>query len=201
MALIPEVIRGFVLAVSAPSGTGKTLLCDRLRDDFPFVTRSISMTTRPMREGEVSGKDYEFVSKDEFIARKAKGEMLETAEVFGNFYGTPKKPVEQSIKNATVIVMDIDTLGAENIKKAMGSDCVSVFILPPSIEELERRLKLRGKDTPEVLKKRLSEAGREISEAKKYDYVFANVDVEEAYRQLVSIVFAERQRPSRLKLK
>lgn len=201
MPLTPKVLKGFVLAVSAPSGTGKTLLCDRLRDEFSFVTRSISLTTRPKRDGEVSGKDYEFVTREEFLARKKNGDMLETAEVFDNLYGTPRKPVEDCIRDGKIIVMDIDTVGAANVKAALGEDCVTVFILPPSIDELERRLKLRGKDSPEVLKKRLAEASREILEARKYEYVFANVDVETAYRELLSIVLAERQRPQRLKFK
>jgi guanylate kinase len=201
MQLTPGILKGFVLAVSAPSGTGKTLLCDRLRDEFSFVTRSISLTTRPKRDGEVSGRDYEFVSREDFLARQSRGEMLETAEVFGNLYGTPRKPVEDSLKNGKIIVMDIDTEGATNVKRLLSEDCVTVFILPPSLEELERRLKQRGKDSPEVLKKRLSEAGREISEAQNYEYVLANIDVEVAYRELLSIVLAERQRAYRLKLK
>lgn len=201
MQFLPEPLKGFVLAVSAPSGTGKTLLCDRLRDEYSFVRRSISLTTRPKRDGEISGKDYEFVDRDEFLARKNRGEMLETAEVFGNFYGTPRKPVEDAVQSGYVIVMDIDTVGAENIKRQLTKDAVSIFILPPSIEELERRLRARGKDSPEVLKKRLSEAHREISEAKNYDYVIANVDFEVAYRELLSVVLAERARTSRLKFR
>lgn len=200
MNLVPKVQRGFVLAVSAPSGTGKTLLCDRLRDELSFVKRSISLTTRPKRTGEVSGKDYEFVSREEFLRRQASDEMLETAEVFGNLYGTPKSPVLEALKNGHVIVMDIDTLGASNVKKHFSEDCVTVFILPPSLEELERRLIARGKDSPDVLKKRLAEATREMNEAKRYDYVFANVDIEGAYRDLISIVLAERQKPRRLSL-
>lgn len=198
MQFTPKHHRGFVLAVSAPSGTGKTILCDRLRDELSFVTRSISLTTRTKRDGEVSGKDYEFVSRDEFLARKAKGEMLETAEVFGNLYGTPRKPVEQAVIDGKIIVMDIDTVGAFAVKDVLKKDCVTVFILPPSMEELERRLKVRGKDAPEELKKRLAEANREVAEAPKYDYVFANIVIEEAYAQLKGIVLAERARAFRV---
>ncbi|MDB5038931.1 MAG: guanylate kinase, partial [Bacteriovoracaceae bacterium] len=110
MEILPQkVVQGFVLAVSAPSGTGKTSLCDRLADDHSFVTRSISATTRPKRDGEVNGRDYEFLTPEEFKRREKAGDFLETAQVFGRWYGTPKAPVEKAVKNGNIIVMDIDT--------------------------------------------------------------------------------------------
>jgi guanylate kinase len=199
MSFIPELKRGFVLAVSAPSGTGKTSLCDRLADEHPnVVVRSISLTTRPKREGEKSLKDYEFVSLEEFKAREAAGELLETAEVFGNFYGTPKGPVDKALAETKIIVMDIDVVGALRIKKILGNDCVSLFVFPPSLEELRRRLIARGKNTPEELTRRLNEAEREMAQAHLYDYAFCNKDLEEAYDQLLGIVKAETARTHRL---
>ncbi len=189
--------RGYILAVSAPSGTGKTSLCDRLAQDFDFVVRSISMTTRARRDGEVDGKDYQFVSREDFKRFEQEGALIETAEVFGNWYGTPRKPVDEAILGGKVIVMDIDTVGAFKLKKMLGEDCVMVFIKPPSLEELERRLKSRGKNTPQELQKRLSEAEREISESKDYEYVFTNEDFAKAYEQLKQIVQAEAAKPFR----
>ncbi|MBN8555887.1 MAG: guanylate kinase [Deltaproteobacteria bacterium] len=186
--------------MSAPSGTGKTSLCDKLRDDYSFIVRSISMTTRPKRDGEVSGQDYEFVSEEDFLKRKSNGEMLETAEVFGRWYGTPKTPVERAIEEGKVIVMDIDTVGAFNVKKILKDDCVTVFILPPSFQELERRLRSRGKNSPEELKLRLSEAAREMRESAKYEYIIGNHDFSEAYQRLLGIVMTERQKAFRVEL-
>lgn len=192
-------IRGFVLAVSAPSGTGKTSLCDRLAQDLPFVVRSISATTRPRREGEEHSRDYEFLSTEDFKKREAQGGFIETAQVFSHWYGTPRAPVEKAIIEGKVIVMDIDTVGAFNIRKLLGRDSVLLFILPPSLEELERRLRLRGKNSPEELARRLAEASREMAEAPKYDYQIRNEHFEEAYFQLRSVLFAERLRSERLK--
>lgn len=201
MDLIPKPNRGFVLAVSAPSGTGKTSLCDKLAADFPdFCKRSVSLTTRPQRAGEVSGRDYTFVSAEEFKARERRGELLETAEVFGNYYGTPKAPVEEAIAKGHVIIMDIDTVGALRIHQLMPSDTVLVFVLPPSLDELEKRLRARGKNTPEELKRRLSEASREIKESVAYQYFVENDDFEHAYEQLKTIVWAERAKVHRMKI-
>ncbi len=200
-ALIPQISRGFVLAVSAPSGTGKTSLCDKLRDEMDGIVRSVSVTTRPKRDGEVSGKDYFFVSLDEFKIKEAAGDFLETAEVFGHRYGTPRKPVEEAIVAGRVIVMDIDTVGAFRVRELLKKDAVLLFILPPSLEELEKRLLGRGKNTTEELKTRLAEAKREIGESKDYDYVLSNTDFEEAFQGLMGIVKTERSKPFRLQIK
>jgi guanylate kinase len=199
--LIPGNKKGFVLAVSAPSGTGKTSLCDKLRDELPYIVRSISVTTRPKRDTEVNGKDYIFVDKAEFSKMREAGQFLETAEVFGRFYGTPKPPVEAAIRDGRVMVMDIDTVGAMAIKEHYKKDAVSLFILPPTLAELESRLKGRGTDEPEVLERRLKEAAREIEESKRYEYVIANKMFDDAYVRLKSIVVAERSRRERLILK
>ncbi len=200
MQLIPQVHRGFVLAVSAPSGTGKTSLCDKLAREFDYVDRSISVTTRPKRDGEISGKDYIFVSEDEFKAKAEAGELLETAKVFGNWYGTPRKPVEDSLAQGKVIVMDIDTVGALRIHAMLPQDSVLVFVLPPSFEELEKRLKARGKNSPEELERRLSEAAREVEESKGYHYIMTNLDFDRAYDELKAIVMVERMRSYRCRL-
>ncbi len=184
--------RGFILCVSGPSGSGKTSLCDRLAVDHSFVRRSISVTTRTQRPGETSGKDYIFVSRDEFLQMRTRGEFLETAEVFGNLYGTPRRPVEDTLKEHEVIVMDIDTLGANAIKKEFQIKCVTVFVHPPSMDELERRLQGRKQNTPEDLARRLKEAAREISESAVYDYQLTNQEFHQAYEELKRIVFGER---------
>lgn len=200
MHLVPKHKRGFVLAVSAPSGTGKTSLCDKLAKDFDYIVRSISVTTRPMRSGEISGTDYIFVTPEEFKAREARGELLETAQVFGNWYGTPKQPVMDAIENGKVIVMDIDTVGALRIHKMMPLDTVLVFVLPPSFEELEKRLRSRGKNAADELERRLKEAAREVSESKAYHYYVSNVSFDSAYSHLREIVDAERSRIHRYQL-
>lgn len=186
--------RPFVLCVSGPSGSGKTSLCDRLAEQEDFAERSISITTRPQRPGEVSGKDYIFVSLKDFDDMRSKGDFLETAEVFGNWYGTPLQPVKAALEKQRIIVMDIDTVGARNVKKALGHSCVTVFVLPPSMDELERRLKQRKQNTPEDLSRRLQEATREIQEAKDYDYQITNSNFEQAYGDLLSLVMTERGR-------
>jgi len=200
MELVPTNKRGFVLAVSAPSGTGKTSLCDKLARDFTYVVRSISVTTRPMRTGEVSGSDYIFVSPEEFKERETRNELIETAQVFGNWYGTPKQPVMDAIDRGQVIVMDIDTEGALRIHKLMPKDCVLVFVLPPSFEELEKRLRARGKNAGDELERRLKEAAREVRESAAYHYYVANVSFDVAYENLRCIVEAERSRVHRQSL-
>jgi guanylate kinase len=200
MSLMPEVSKGFVLAVSAPSGTGKTSLCDKLATELSYVVRSVSVTTRPKRDGEVTKRDYEFVDLQEFQRRQKNKELIETAEVFGYWYGTPLKPVEEALKSGKVIVMDIDTKGAFAVAEKLKQDCVTLFIRPPSLEELEKRLISRGKNTPEELKRRLSEAAREIGESHRYDYVIGNESFAEAFGQLMSILTAERSRSHRLSL-
>lgn len=187
-----------MLAVSAPSGTGKTSLCDKLAEEFSFVVRSVSATTRPIRQGEVNGVDYEFLTPEDFKSRKAEGHFIETAKVFSHWYGTPQAPVEKAVQEGKVIVMDIDTVGAFNIRKLYPDDSVLLFVLPPSLKELEKRLRQRGKNSSEELESRLKEASREISEASQYDYLIRNENFDEAYAQLKHLVCAERLRSRRL---
>lgn len=199
MEILPQKVnKGFVLAVSAPSGTGKTSLCDRLAEDFSYIVRSVSATTRPKRDGEVNGKDYEFLTPEEFQKRKTSGAFIETAEVFKHWYGTPKAPVEKAVQDGKVIVMDIDTVGAFNIRRLFPRDSVLLFVLPPSLKELEKRLRQRGKNSPDELEHRLKEASREITEAKDFDYLIRNENFDEAYAQLGSLIAAERLKAWRL---
>ncbi len=200
MELGPIIVeRGYILAVSAPSGTGKTSLCDRLAEDHAFATRSISVTTRPQREGELSKRDYEFVDEERFKKLESEGHFLETAQVFKNWYGTPRQPVEDALSKGRVIVMDIDTVGALRIKSLKPQDTVLLFIVPPSMAELEKRLRARGKNSADDLSHRLKMAESEIRDASKFDYIIQNCDFARAYRELEGIVVAERQRVSRLK--
>lgn len=199
MVLQPySVKKGFILAVSAPSGTGKTSLCDKLAAELGFVDRSISVTTRAQRDGETNKVDYEFVTSEEFRRREEAGDFLETATVFKNLYGTPRKPVEDAIANGRVMVMDIDTVGALRIKELRPEDTVLLFIVPPSLHELEKRLRARGKNLPEDLAERLKMAALEIREASKYDYIINNEQFEEAYTHLKGVVLAERLKTRRL---
>jgi guanylate kinase len=187
-------MRGFVLCVSGPSGSGKTSLCDRLTEMKDYARRSISVTTRPRRPGEISGRDYIFVSHEEFRERLEAGDFLESAEVFGNWYATPLKPVEEALQRHQIIVMDIDTVGARHVKERFAQNCVSVFILPPSMEELEKRLRERKQNTPEDLARRLQEAAREISESADYDYRITNLHYDRALQELSDLVELERQK-------
>lgn len=184
--------KAFVLCVSGPSGSGKTSLCDKLANELQYARRSISVTTRPQRSREISGQDYIFVSRSQFEEMKKRNDFLETAEVFGNCYGTPRQPVEESLKAGDIIVMDIDTVGAMNVKKSLGERCVTVFVKPPSMEELKRRLEERKQNDSKDLQKRLQEAEREIREADSYEYVIVNQDFDQAYAELLKIVEARR---------
>jgi len=186
--------RGFVLCVSGPSGSGKTSLCDKLANETDYVERSISVTTRPIRPGERSGKDYIFVSRPEFEKMRGEAVFLETAEVFGNLYGTPLGPVKESLSNHRVIVMDIDTVGANSVKEKLKDECVTVFVMPPSLEELEQRLLQRKQNSPLDLERRLEEAKREVDEATNYQYIIENSQFDQAYRELIEAVERERKR-------
>lgn len=184
--------RAFVLCVSGPSGSGKTSLCDRLAQELPYARRSISVTTRPQRSREVSGRDYIFVSRQQFEQMQKEGKFLETARVFENLYGTPKAPVEEALASGEIIVMDIDTVGARNVKKQLGERCLTVFVMPPSLEELKRRLEERKQNDSHDLQKRLDEAEREMAQADEYEFVIENRNFEEAYQELLRIVEAHR---------
>ncbi len=184
--------RGLMLIVSSASGAGKTTMSRRLLADDPMITMSISMTTRPKRPNELDGVDYVFVTAEEFERRVKNGEFLEHATVFGNKYGTPKKPVFDALANGRDVLFDIDWQGTQQISQQAPGDVVRVFILPPSKEELERRLVTRALDTKEVIALRMSKASEELSHWAEYDYVIVNDDLQRAMKNLESILGAER---------
>jgi len=182
--------KGLIFVISAPSGTGKTTLCDRLLKILPDLKMSISHTTRQPRPYEKNGIDYFFIDKKNFEKMIANDEFIEWAEVYGNFYGTSKKVIFDLIKEGYDILLDIDTQGAKNIRK-LYPDSVLIFILPPSLQELEKRLLLRNEDR-DIIDKRLSKASQEISQYKFYDYIVINDSIEKALNDLLCIIYAER---------
>ncbi|WP_353683366.1 guanylate kinase [Thermodesulfovibrio sp. 3907-1M] len=189
--------RGNIFVISAPSGTGKTTLCDRLLKALTDLKMSISHTTRKPRPGETDGVDYFFVDKETFEKMISNEEFIEWAEVYGNFYGTSKNVISQLMKQGYDILLDIDAQGAKSIKK-LYPESILIFILPPSMEELERRLLQRNEDK-DTIKKRLSKAEEEISQYKFYDYIVINDNIEEALNDLLCIVCAERLKTKRIK--
>jgi guanylate kinase len=195
--MAPIARRGLLLVISSPSGAGKTTLSRRLLDRDPHITMSVSVTTRPPRPGEVDGRDYYFISKERFEAMRDAGELLESAEVFGNCYGTPKGPVELSLAKGRDVLFDIDWQGTQQLAQAMQDDLVRVFILPPSVEALRDRLISRAQDPMVVVAKRMAEASREISHWAEYDYVIVNDDLETADREICAILAAERLKRKR----
>jgi guanylate kinase len=183
--------------MSSPSGAGKTTLSRALLASDSNITMSVSVTTRPPREGEVDGRDYFFISKERFAAMRDGGELLEWAEVFGNFYGTPKRAVELAVGRGRDVLFDIDWQGTQQLAQAMEDDLVSIFILPPSAEELRDRLVKRAQDSASIVAKRMAEASREISHWAEYDYVIVNEQVAEASARITAILTAERLRRKR----
>ena len=184
--------RGLMFILSSPSGAGKTTLADRLLTKDGEMTLSISATTRTRRPGEVHGEDYFFVSDEEFLRMRDNGEFLEWANVFGHYYGTPRSLVEDTLRGGKDALFDIDWQGAQQLDEVAGEDIVKVFILPPSREELERRLRKRAQDPEDVVQKRMAKADAEISHWAEYDYVIVNYDLDESEELLRSILFAER---------
>ncbi len=174
--------RGRMLLISGPSGCGKSTICDRLRED-PRVVYSVSATTRPPRPGEVDGKDYHFLSKEEFRRRIEAGDFIEHAEVHGNMYGTLRAPMETAIREGRIYLVEIDVQGALQLK-ALDVPGIYVFIAPPSLEELRHRLEGRGTESPEQLERRLAKAADELREKDKYDYVIVNDVLEEAVAKI-----------------
>ena len=190
--------RGMLVILSSPSGAGKTTLTRRLMDWDKTMRFSISATTRPPRSGEEHGREYYFVSRADFDRWVANGEMLEHAEVFGNFYGSPQEPVQAAMDAGRDTVFDIDWQGGQQIRNSiLGRDVVSIFILPPSIAELERRLHGRGQDSDAVIRDRMAKSQAEISHWAEYDYVIVNADLDVAFNDLVTVIEAERQRRDR----
>ncbi|WP_235829793.1 guanylate kinase [Frigidibacter oleivorans] len=190
--------KGLLLILSSPSGAGKSTLSRRLMTWDPTLAFSVSATTRPPRPGEVDGRHYHFRSRPEFEAMVAAGEMLEHAEVFGNLYGSPRAPVEQAMAAGRDTLFDVDWQGGQQIRSsALGRDVVSVFILPPSIAELETRLRGRGQDSEAVIAARMAKSRDEISHWAEYDYVVVNRDADAAEEELRTILRAERARRDR----
>jgi guanylate kinase len=186
-----------MLVMSSPSGAGKTTLTRKLLAADPRMAMSVSATTRPPREGEVDGRDYIFITSDAFDALETQGAFLESAEVFGNRYGTPRAAVEAALSEGRDVVFDVDWQGARALRAAAPEDVVSVFILPPSLTELRQRLKSRAKDTAAVIEKRMAMATSEISHWDEYDYVLINSDLETTFADLEALVKTERLRRHR----
>jgi guanylate kinase len=189
--------RGLLLILSSPSGAGKSTLSRMLMDWDRDMRFSISATTRKPRPGEEDGREYYFRTREEFENMVKSGEMLEHAEVFGNFYGSPRGPVLAAMEAGTDTVFDIDWQGGQQIKQAMRDDVVSIFILPPSIAELDRRLRSRGQDSDEVIAGRMAKSRDEISHWAEYDYVLVNEDLDQTFDQLKAILTAERLKRDR----
>ena len=190
--------RGLLIILSSPSGAGKSTLAKRLMAWDDTLKFSVSATTRAPRPGEVDGRDYFFRSRAEFEAMVASGEMLEHAEVFGNFYGSPKGPVEAAMQAGRDTLFDIDWQGGQQVRRsALAKDVVSIFILPPSIAELESRLRARGQDSGEVVASRMAKSRDEISHWAEYDYVLVNETLSTCEAELRAIIEAERLRRER----
>lgn len=190
--------RGLMLALSSPSGAGKTTMTRKLLETDPDVILSISVTTRPRRPGEVDGRDYIFIDIPTFNRMRDSGELLENAKYMGNYYGTPKKPVIEALEAGKDVLFDIEWQGTQQLAEHAREDLVSVFILPPSGTELERRLRSRAQDTDEVIANRLEGAIHEISHYNEYDYVIINRVLEDSMLKLRTILGGERMRRTRL---
>ncbi|MDJ0640234.1 MAG: guanylate kinase [Paracoccaceae bacterium] len=187
--------RGLLIILSSPSGAGKSTLARRLRDWDSDIRFSVSATTRPARMGEVDGTDYHFLDEADFKRMVTDGEMLEHAHVFGNFYGSPRAPVEDAINAGADVLFDIDWQGAQQIANSpLSPHVLSIFLLPPSIGELRRRLESRAQDSAEVIAKRMTRSWDEISHWGSYDYVLVNDDLDVTEEKLKTIVLAERLR-------
>jgi guanylate kinase len=189
--------RGLMLVLSSPSGAGKTTISRALLKREPELTMSVSATTRPKRPGETAGVDYTFIDPTEFNLMVNRREMLEHAQVFGNYYGTPRKPVDEALTRGRDVLFDIDWQGTQQIAQVMMEDLVRIFILPPSSDELQNRLINRAQDSSTVVAKRMAEASNEISHWAEYDYVIVNDELEDSHAQVTAILTAERLRRRR----
>ncbi|MDC0120881.1 guanylate kinase [Amylibacter sp.] len=190
--------RGLLIILSSPSGAGKSTLSRMLLDWDPSLRFSVSATTRGPRPGEKDGKEYFFKTRKEFENLINIDGMLEHAEVFGNLYGSPSEPVESAVSKGIDVVFDVDWQGGQQIRKSsMKSDVVSIFILPPSINELERRLNARGQDSPDIVSNRMSKSKDEISHWNEYEYIIVNNDLQQSFEALKSILTAERTKQAR----
>jgi guanylate kinase len=189
--------RGLMLVLSSPSGAGKTTLTRKLLDEDKGVALSVSVTTRKMRPGEKDGRDYRFVNRRQFDAMVEKNELLEWAEVFGNYYGTPKKAVMDALAAGRDVLFDVDWQGTQQLRDKAPNDLVSIFVLPPSIPELERRLHKRAQDDYETILRRMAKAADEMSHWQEYDYVVINHDLDQTFGDVLAILAAERVKRDR----
>ncbi|MBA4804746.1 MAG: guanylate kinase [Brevundimonas sp.] len=189
--------RGVLLIVASPSGAGKTSLCRRLMADHGALELSISMTTRPIRPGEVADRDYHFVTHEEFQRLIDEDAFLEWADVHGNRYGSPRAPIDRALAEGRDVLFDIDWQGARDIAAKCPEDAVRIFILPPSLEELRRRLVTRSQDHEDVIERRIQNAKGEIEHCDEFDYVFVNDDFDRSYAELAHIYHAERSKRRR----
>jgi len=189
--------RGLMLVLSSPSGAGKTTLSRRLLEYDSNVVLSISVTTRKKRASEMEGRDYHFINGHEFDELVEKGALLEWAEVFDNYYGTPKKPVMEALAAGRDVLFDIDWQGTNQLSKSAPADVASVFVLPPSIPELERRLHTRAQDDYETIHRRMAKAADEMSHWNEYNYIIVNRDLDQAFTEVKAILAAERLKRER----
>lgn len=189
--------RGLMLVLSSPSGAGKSTIARNLLETDPQLSLSVSVTTRPRRASEIDGVHYHFISEREFKRMQDNDEMLEWAQVHGNFYGTPREPAEKAMAEGRDMLFDIDWQGALQLQEKMAADVVSIFILPPSMAELRARLNRRAEDNPEVIERRLRNAREEIEHWREYDYCVINDDLDRAFMACQSIVASERLRRDR----
>jgi guanylate kinase len=193
----PVARRGLMLVLSSPSGAGKTTLSRKLLAADASVELSVSVTTRTPRTDEIDGRDYRFIDRSRFEAMIKNDELLEWAQVFGNFYGTPRAPVEAALAAGRDVLFDIDWQGTQQLREKVRNDMASIFVLPPSIRELERRLHTRALDDERVIKGRMAKAGDELSHWAEYDYVIVNEDLEDAFAKVLMILAVERLRRDR----
>jgi guanylate kinase len=189
--------RGLMLVLSSPSGAGKTTLSRKLLEADAVIELSVSVTTRKQRPGETEGRDYHFIDRARFDTMAARGELLESAEVFGNCYGTPRAPVEAALKAGRDVLFDIDWQGTQQLREKAARDLVSIFVLPPSIPDLEQRLRTRAQDSDDVIHARMAKAADEMSHWAEYDYVVINADVARAFDDVKAILAAERLKRER----
>ncbi len=187
---------GSLFVISAPSGAGKTSLVRALLNINPEINLSVSYTTRAPRAGEIDGKDYHFISRAQFLEMAARSEFLESAEVYGNLYGTSQTWISQETAKGHDVLLEIDWQGAQQVR-GLFPECITIFILPPSLEALEQRLNGRGKDNAEVIAKRMAAAHEDVSHVAEFDYVIINDNLNEALRELNAVVLAARLRGSR----
>ena len=185
---------GLLYVITAPSGAGKSSLIDALLKEDPHLRLSVSYTTRAPRPGEMNGREYHFVDEEAFLAMIERGEFLESAEVHGNRYGTSQAVIREALARGQDLVLEIDWQGAQQVRR-LYPGCVGIFILPPSVAELERRMRARGQDSDEVIRRRMSSAEEEISHAPEFNYAIINKDFDEAKRDLQAIIRVERLKP------